>query len=278
MISCACETIFGLNLLSLFQLQFRSALDSLFVVFVPGVTGGFYALEAMQLLPRYVEPLSARPTFLSRYLAWLLTVPVLLMQSGPLCGLPSASFFWVAVLTDAYIVCAFGALLAPTVAQKWSWIFVCLSTVALSMYATASVLRQASDKRTWYVWFLQGLFLVYGMFYLSAATSTISTFNEIVIFGILDIASKGIFSSCMFQKRLEDIYKAGWLIGRYLTATPSRGVEQEKRRIVGQFPDSQEWRPSEHLGGQGTAKYDDAPGPFAIVSPDSGRISAAESV
>merc|ERR1719247_333194 len=137
----------------------------------------------MRLLPRYAQPLCERPAFLSRYLSWLLTVPVLLIQSGPLCGLPTTSFNWVAVLTDAYIVCAFAALLAPTVEQKWSWVFVCLSTVALSVCATAKVVREASGQKTCYVWLLQGFFFVYGIVYLSAATSRISVVFEIVSFG-----------------------------------------------------------------------------------------------
>jgi hypothetical protein len=172
------------------------------------------------------------------------------------------------VLTDAYIVCAFAALLAPTVEQKWSWVFVCLSTVALSVCATAKVVREASGQKTCYVWLLQGFFFVYGIVYLSAATSRISIVFEIVSFGLMDIATKGIFSSCMFQKRLEDVYKAGWLIGRYLTASPAQGVEHEKQRIIGIYPDSDDWLPSERQGDLKDERYEHASEPhFSRVSP-----------
>jgi len=93
------------------------------------------------------------------------------------------------------------------------------------------------------------------------------------------------FSSCMFQKRLEDIYKAGWLVGRYLTTSAAQGVEHEKRRIIGQCPDSDEWIPSERYGGHEDAKYKAAshPGSSPGVSPDSASAleepaSAAEIV
>jgi bacteriorhodopsin len=225
MISCALGTIFGMNLLSMVQLPPRSALDRFAVVSVPFVTGACTALEALRLFPRYAQPLNGRPVFVSRYTSWFLTVPMLIIQSGPLSGYPPSTFIWIAVLTNAYIVCGFSALLAPAIEQKWFWIFVTFATYSLTLHETARVLRNPAGKRTGYVWLLHGFFMVYGALYLLAATSTTSVLVEILGFGLCDIFTKGVFSTFMFNRHLEDLYKAGLLIGRFLQATSATAAQ-----------------------------------------------------
>jgi bacteriorhodopsin len=278
MISCALGTIFGLNALSMVQLPFRSALDRFSVLAVPFVTGGCTALEALRLFPRYAESVNGRPIFVSRHTSWLLTVPMLIIQSGRSGGYPISKLFWVAVLTNAYIVCAFSALLAPTSEKKWFWIFVTFATYSLSLHETAGVVRSCAGKQPGYVWILQGLFMVYGILYLAAATSSTSVFVEIIGFGIMDIASKGVFSTCMFNRHLEEIYKAGLLIGRFIAPKLSNAGKGEKEKqyvaydiLPEENPLKQRRRSSEAIVELSTS----SPELFAIVSGTSDMVSAS---
>ena len=70
------------------------------------------------MVPRYLEPQNGRPIFVVRYMSWLLTFPVLILESESISGYRRTSFARVAVLTDAYIACGFAALLVATRAGK----------------------------------------------------------------------------------------------------------------------------------------------------------------
>jgi signal transduction histidine kinase/bacteriorhodopsin len=207
MICSALAMMAIINFMSIVQMKFLAPSHRVYVVLVPLVMTLGYGLAATQAVPRLLEPLSQRPIFITRFLSWVCTVPVLIIQSGPLCGYPRHSFVWVAVLTNAYICCAFGALLAPTSVAKWQWICVSYSSWFVTMYETARVVHTNDGKNRVYIYIIHAAFLVYGVLFLCAATDSISVLSENVWFGLCDIFTKAVFSTFIFNDSLAGVYK-----------------------------------------------------------------------
>jgi signal transduction histidine kinase/DNA-binding NarL/FixJ family response regulator/predicted Ser/Thr protein kinase len=224
MLSSGLAVIFFVNLLSMFQITFMPQWHRFYVVLVPFLMAIAYLLAASHALPRLLEPLSGRTIFPMRYGVWQLTVPVLLIQSGPLCGYPTMSFGWVAVLTNAYMMSAFGAMLAPTTAEKWLTICLTFGTWFTCIYDTACVVKKYKDGSPRYIYIMNGTFVVYGIIFLAAACDYISVLLDVVLFGILDIFTKVIFSSFMFDAVLMKMYKDMLLSVRYAEDIVDRSV------------------------------------------------------
>jgi signal transduction histidine kinase/CheY-like chemotaxis protein len=172
-----------------------------------------YAFAASHGALRILDRLNDRPIFFVRYIAWLLTVPVLILETECISGQPLWSSGWVAVLTEAYMLCSFGALLAPTHAQKWFWILVTFCTTATAIneaFRVLNVLQTGSSKcfKTYkrYVYIMNGAFLVYGAVYILAALNLVSPIFENSVYGICDIISKALFTSFIFNAFMNSLY------------------------------------------------------------------------
>jgi signal transduction histidine kinase/serine/threonine protein kinase/CheY-like chemotaxis protein len=224
LICSALGMIFLVNLLSIMQITFMSHVHRVSVALVPFLIAFCYTLSALDKAPRFREPLSGRAIYGIRYLAWLVTVPVLLIESGPLCGYPPTRFAWVAVLTNAYIACAFGALLASTYTAKWFWITVSFGTTFLSMYETFCLLAKYPAKNRLYVCIMNAVFILYGAIYLAAAVDSIPIAVEVVCFGVCDIFAKAVFSSFMFNTLLQTMYQELIFSMRYAEDIVDRSV------------------------------------------------------
>jgi signal transduction histidine kinase len=169
-----------------------------------------------------IDVTNGRPIFAARYMAWLITVPILLLEAAPLCGVPRTKLSWIALLTNSYIVCAWGAQLAPTVAIKIFWICVSFSTFFLTGYETWDACRGLEDPT--FITTIMVLFVIYGEIYLGAEFGLISVFSENVAYGVCDALSKAVFSTYILTARMESIHAEVLQLKRYAEDIVNKSV------------------------------------------------------
>ena len=81
--TAALGSIFVLNVLCILKISYLSTSDQVILAFVPFVIFFLYGFGAATEALRFLDPTSGRPIFATRYVAWLITVPVLILgESG----------------------------------------------------------------------------------------------------------------------------------------------------------------------------------------------------
>jgi bacteriorhodopsin len=200
--STALGVVFIANMLvlvkiSFFKISYMKTAEKIMLVGVPLVTLAAYAVAASSPMTRWLEPTTGRPIFATRYVAWLITVPVLILEGAPLSGL--RAFQWIAALTNSYILCAWAAQMSPTPEEKYFWIFVAFATFILTGFETLVVLRELKPPDSTFIQFVGILFAIYGGLYLMSDFDRISVTEEVLLFGATDFISKAFFSWCVID-------------------------------------------------------------------------------
>jgi len=145
-----------------------------------------------------------RQLYWARYVDWLLTTPLLLVDLGLLAGLNGASIFS-AVVAD--IIMILGGLFAALSYQKktaWGWyaiavisFFWVIYTLAVTGLTTAKA-KGAKVQRffTLIMGFTLILWIAYPIVWaVAAGTRHLSVNGEIIAYAVLDVLSKGVFGA-----------------------------------------------------------------------------------
>ena len=234
----ALGSIFVLNMLCILKISYLSTSDQFILAFVPFVIFFLYGFGAATEALRFLDPTSGRPIFATRYVAWLVTVPVLILEGAPLSGLTRESLHWTALLTNSYIMCAWGAQLSPSPGTKWWWVLVSFSTFALTCYETISIIRSFQPEQCTFLNFTGSLFMFYGGLYLLSELDIVSVVVENVVFGFFDALSKAVFSAYILTSRVENMHMEVLSLKRYAecivekSAAPMFVVRCNDRKII----------------------------------------------
>lgn len=183
-----------------FMCAVLAALTSVEVAFANGAGASFS--HAMPTAPNATTFLINRPVRTMRYMEWLVTVPILLTLAGH-CALrrPMKEVVHPILITNAYILLAWGAMVTEVPRVRWSLVFL---TFAGYYFASAGMVKwvyafwdartqlepSSSLTRALSVGLLIGVFGIYAVIYLLALTGGISDYVEHLSFTFSGFATK----------------------------------------------------------------------------------------
>jgi len=145
-----------------------------------------------------------REVYYARYIDWLFTTPLLLLDLGLLAGLNGASLFSIIVSDIIMIVTGLFAAYGHTATQKWGWyaigdiayiwiLYVLLTTGRQSAHAKGSTVSKFYTSITVYTLVLWTAYPI--IWALADGSRRISVDAEIVAFAVLDVLAKGVFGA-----------------------------------------------------------------------------------
>jgi len=140
-----------------------------------------------------------RQVYWARYVDWLLTTPLLLVDLGLLAGLSFSDLFNVVFADAVLIVSGWAGEFAHSRRGKWGWFTIGLFgflTIAYHLLSTGRINAQRRGTQTLYfplaVYTLL-VWLLYPIIWGLSNTRGITVDSEVLGFAILDLLSKPVF-------------------------------------------------------------------------------------
>jgi len=178
-----------------------------------------------------------RQVYYARYIDWLLTTPLLLLDLSLLAGLNGATIF-TAVTAD--VVMVLGGLFASfghTKLQKWGWYTIACIAYVWILYTLLITGRRAASTRganvskffTSIAAYTLILWTAYPIIWgIADGSHRVSVDTEIIAYGVLDVLAKGVFGAWLLftHKRLPETHAN---VGGFWT----HGLNSEGRIRVG---------------------------------------------
>jgi bacteriorhodopsin len=200
--------VFAAKTFALKSSERANAYTSLFLITIAAIAYYSMATGLGVSEERRAHTHTYRQLFYARYVDWVFTTPLLLLELVLLSGLDLGTTLWIIGADIAMIVTGlFGAL--ETGAFKWGWFFAgCLFMVfvlvGLLKNGRESAFRRNSDIGNLYSGLSISLLVLWCAYPIVWAASegkaVISSDKEVLCYAVLDILAKIVFSTIIFIK------------------------------------------------------------------------------
>jgi len=156
-----------------------------------------------------------RDIYYARYVDWLLTTPLILLNLALLSGLNGASIFSSIVANVIMIITGWFAAVSHSKTEKWGWYAISLIGFLWILYTlivtgTATVKSKNTQSVTRFYSLITGytivVWIVYPVIWAISARRKISVDGEIIAYAVLDILSKIVFGAwiLLIHRRLPE--------------------------------------------------------------------------
>jgi len=145
-----------------------------------------------------------RQVYYARYIDWLLTTPLLLLDLSLLAGLNGATIFTAVVADVVMILTGLFSAFARTKGAKWGWYAMSIAAYIWILYSLLLTGRSTARAKggkvsSFYTQIALFTFIIWTAYpivwALADGTRRLSVDGEIIAYGILDVLAKGVFGA-----------------------------------------------------------------------------------